>query len=276
MPTVMSGTCATISDLGFITNVGPYRKAEDNPKQLIIDEDSAAIVEGIFRLCVDGYGPAKIAKMLTTERILNPSAYKYEQGILKKARPCKDPYFWNTTTVHKILDAPEYLGQTVNFKTFTKSYKDKKIRPTPADKQLVLEELRDLLDFVIRHKKRFIRLVTDKSRQERIKEMAGMKRTAEKHRRRIVEIDLLVERLYTDNVSGKVNDEKKLSSQRQNQHWKRETLSSDINTLPSDIIVQKYSRTSCTTLPLVFPPIRIQSVFIELCKHQLSNASTAL
>ena len=80
--------------------------------------------------------------------------------------------------------------------------------------QLVLEELRDLLAFVTRYEKRFIRLVTDKSRQERIKEMAGMKRTAEKHRRRIAEIDLLVERLYTDNVSGKVNDERyeKMSS----------------------------------------------------------------
>ena len=115
-----------------------YRKGEDG-KTLIIDEESAAVIERIFRLSVNGHGPTQIEKMLTAERILNPSAYKFESSILKKVRPCKDPYFWNTTTVHKILDAPEYLGQTINFKTWTKSYKDKKIRQTPIDEQLVFE-----------------------------------------------------------------------------------------------------------------------------------------
>ncbi len=35
---------------------GERRKAEDNPKQLVIDEESAAVVRRIFRLSVDGYG----------------------------------------------------------------------------------------------------------------------------------------------------------------------------------------------------------------------------
>ena len=52
---------------------------------------------------------------------------------------CKDPYFWNTTTVHKILDAPEHLGETINFKTWSKSYKDNRPRLNPPDKQLVFE-----------------------------------------------------------------------------------------------------------------------------------------
>ena len=117
-----------------------YSKDPDNPKQLVIDEESAAVVQRIFRLSVEGFGPAQIARMLNGEHILNPSSYKYEHGILKKARPCKDPYFWNTTTVHKILDAPEYLGKTINFKTWTKSYKDKTIHQTPPEKQLVFED----------------------------------------------------------------------------------------------------------------------------------------
>lgn len=53
---------------------------------------------------------------------------------------CKDPYFWNTTTVHKILDAPEYLGLTINFKTWSKSYKDNRPRLNPPEKQLVFED----------------------------------------------------------------------------------------------------------------------------------------
>ena len=74
--------------------------------------------------------------------------------------------------------------------------------------QLVLEELRELLRFVSGHEKRFVRLVMDKSRQEQNKEMAAKKRASEKHRRRIAEIDTLIERLYTDNVTGKVPDER--------------------------------------------------------------------
>ena len=90
-----------------------YRKAEDDNKQLVIDDESAAVVRRIFRLSVEGNGPAQIARLLNGERILNPSAYKYEHGILASPRPYKDAYFWNTTTVHKILDAPEYLGQSI-------------------------------------------------------------------------------------------------------------------------------------------------------------------
>ena len=116
-----------------------YRKDDDNPKQLVIDDESAAVVRRIFKMCTDGIGAAEIAKTLMSERLLNPSAYKYEKGIMKKQRPMKDPYLWNATTIHKILDAPEYLGMTINFKTWSKSYKDNKSRLNPKDKQMVFE-----------------------------------------------------------------------------------------------------------------------------------------
>ncbi len=284
-----------------------YRKDPEDSKQLIIDEESAAVVRRIFRLSVEGQGPAQIARLLNGEHLLNPSGYKYEHGILKKARPCKDPYFWNTTTVHKILDAPEYLGETINFKTWTKSYKDKKVHLTPPEKQLVfehthpaiidpetwdivrsmrqhkrraprygnpglfsgvaycadcgnklyfhtraiknkwgtryegsyscseyrkdvqylqgrectchfiresqleqlvLEELRQLLRYIPKHEKQFARLVMDRSAQEQKRDTAAKKKAVAKHRQRIAELDTLIERLYVDNVSGKITDER--------------------------------------------------------------------
>jgi len=117
-----------------------YRKDPDRANRLIIDEESAAVVRRIFRMSVDGYGPAQIARMLIEERQLNPSAYKYEHEIVKRPRQCKDPYFWNVTTVHKILDAPEYLGQTINFKTWSKSYKDNRPRLNTPDKYMIFED----------------------------------------------------------------------------------------------------------------------------------------
>ena len=59
---------------------------------------------------------------------------------MTKLRPMKDPYMWNTTTIHKTLDAPEYLGTTINFKTYSKSYKDNKPRLNPEDKQMVFKD----------------------------------------------------------------------------------------------------------------------------------------
>ena len=116
-----------------------YRKDPEDSKQIVVNEENAAVVRRIFRLSVEGYGPAQIARTLNGEHLLNPSSYKYEHGILSKARPCKDAYFWNTTTVHKILDAPEYMGETINSKTWSKSYKDSRPRLNPPDKQLVFE-----------------------------------------------------------------------------------------------------------------------------------------
>jgi hypothetical protein len=116
-----------------------YRKDPGNPKRLVVDEESAAAVKRIFQLCIDGYGPAHIAAKMNDARLLIPSAYKYEHGIASKPRPNTDPNLWHPKTIHRILDAPEYLGHTVNFKTFTKSYKDTKTHRNPPEKQLVFE-----------------------------------------------------------------------------------------------------------------------------------------
>ena len=64
----------------------------------------------------------------------------------------------------------------------------------------------ELLDFVTRHEKQFVRLVMDKSRQEQTRETAAKKKALAKHRQRIAEIDTLIERLYVDNANGKVPD----------------------------------------------------------------------
>lgn len=47
-----------------------YRKNSDNPKEWLIDEESAEVVREIFRLCVDGYGPRRIANILTERKML--------------------------------------------------------------------------------------------------------------------------------------------------------------------------------------------------------------
>ena len=74
--------------------------------------------------------------------------------------------------------------------------------------QIVLEDLRELLAFVLEDEKRFVRLVMDKSQQDQQRERQGKKKELAKLKKRIQEIDTLIERLYIDNASGKVTDER--------------------------------------------------------------------
>ena len=60
-----------------LTTIPPYgyKKDPEDKKRWIVDEEAAAIVQKIFALCMDGMGPTQIAKWLTQNRVLNPTAY---------------------------------------------------------------------------------------------------------------------------------------------------------------------------------------------------------
>ena len=111
--------------MGCVAPYG-YRKNPDNPKEWLIDEESAEVVREIFRLCVDGYGPRRIANILTERKILIPSAYALEKGYAVRNNIPKNPCQWSSTVVVDVLERMDYLGHTVNFKTHRKSYKQKK------------------------------------------------------------------------------------------------------------------------------------------------------
>jgi len=116
-----------------------YRKIENDTSKIEVDEESAAVVRRIFNMYANGIGARGIAMALTSEGIRNPTTYKSESGILKKPRPTGTTTYWNASTVTGILDAQEYLGHTVNFKTYSKSYKDKKSRKNAPENVMVFE-----------------------------------------------------------------------------------------------------------------------------------------
>ena len=98
-----------------------YRKNPDNPKEWLIDEESTEIVREIFRLCVDGYGPRRIANILKERGVLCPTAYALSKGYGIAKNVPKNPCQWSSTVVVDILERMDYLGHTVNFKTHRKS-----------------------------------------------------------------------------------------------------------------------------------------------------------
>lgn len=114
-----------------------YRKNPEDKKDWIVDEEAAKVVRHIFNLCMEGRGPMQIAKQLKEEKVLNPTAYKRENGIRSPSPEPADPYSWNTNTVVHILERQEYTGCTVNFKTYTNSIWDKKQRENPEENRVV-------------------------------------------------------------------------------------------------------------------------------------------
>ena len=111
----------------------------------IVDPEAAEIVKRIFAMTIDGYGPYQIAKKLSEDRILIPSAYlaQHNEGV-NKNKTFKDVYGWGSSSVVEILKKREYLGHTVNFKT-RKHFKDKKSHYVPEDEWTIFEDTHEAI-----------------------------------------------------------------------------------------------------------------------------------
>ena len=116
-----------------------YKKSEADKNVWEVDEEAAAVVRRIFQLCIDGYGPTQIAKILTADKILIPAAYGLEKGYYSGTPNYKSPTRWGDQTVSRILEQVEYVGHTVNFRTYRKSYKCKKQLDRPKDEWMIFE-----------------------------------------------------------------------------------------------------------------------------------------
>ena len=121
-----------------------YKTSELDKHQWVIDEEAAIVVRRIFKLCIDGYGPSKIARILTEENVLNPTAYALSQGRDNGHRNA-NLNRWDHRTVASILERPEYCGHTVNFRTRRKSYKVKKTIRNPQEDWMIFENTHEAI-----------------------------------------------------------------------------------------------------------------------------------
>lgn len=301
-----------------------YMKNPENKKEWIIDEEAAEVVREIFRLCVVGYGPTRIAHILTERKILCPTYYALEKGGKPRTALPADKYTWNGPVVAKILDRMDYLGHTVNFKTHVKSYKvhktiynspdqwkvfegtheaiiDKetfeivqkiragKRRPTrmgempmfsgllycadcgrklsfhrkadePAEKhhylcenyrsntanctmhyirnvvveRIVLENLKEVIQYVSNYEDEFVQMIMDSDMRQRNRELAQKKKRLAEIQKRIGELDTIFQRIYEDNIIGKLSDERfmKMSKGYEDE---QHTLQTEANEIQSEL-----------------------------------------
>lgn len=121
-----------------------YIKSPDNPKHWIVDEDAARVVRRIYRMSLDGQGTDQIATMLSQEKVLSPMAYWASIGVHKSGKAvAPDCCQWPRSTVIKILTLQEYCGDLINFKTYSKSYKNKKRIANDPENMVVFRDVHE-------------------------------------------------------------------------------------------------------------------------------------
>ena len=274
-----------------------YKHSETDKNLWVIDDEAAEVVRKIFHLCIDGYGPTQIARILTEQGIPTPTAYALSQGRDNGHKNAK-LHRWGNETIAHILEKAEYCGHTVNFRTHVKSYKNKKRvdnpkedwlifentheaintqqefdlvqelrknkrRPTKHEevnpfsgicycadcgkklylcrattmtadqehlkcgtyakdkngctihfvrtivlKEIILGELNMMVAFVKDNEDEFVQMAMDNSVQKQSSELSKSRKKLKESEKRIAELDRLFTRLYEDNVSGKISDER--------------------------------------------------------------------
>ncbi len=311
----------------------PYGYIKDpvDKTRWIVDEEAAKVVREAFRLCMQGYGPSQIAKEFTRRRIMNPTAHARKNGInIPDNRGHDDDYVWRGSTIVHMLSRQEYLGHTVNFKTYRKSYKQKKQmkndpsewmifkntheaiieesvfevvqrirdgrrRLTPmgempllsgmmfcADcgnkmyqvrgrgwehekeyfvcatyrkikggcsshqirnavvEELLLDGIRRVTAFARDCEDEFVEMVTKKTRSELDKSMRDSRRELEQAQARIAKLDEIIQRLYEDNIEGKISDER-FAKMTANYEAEQQTLEKRVTELKSIMTEEKES-----------------------------------
>ena len=283
-----------------LTTIPPfgYMKSPEDKTQWIVDEPAAETVRKVFNLCMNGYGPSQIAKILREEKVLTPAAYWQSIGRTTNLPTPENPYRWVADTISTMLEKKEYLGHTVNFKTYKQSYKSKKKLYNPEEKQLIFENtheaiidvdtwervqelrknkrrptrtgksnmfsgiaycadcgqklyyctskyfesrqdhfvcstsrkgkencsthfiratileqgvlahLKYVIGTVAGYENQFRKVLDAKQKAEVKKELSAKKKLLSKSESRIKELDILFQRIYEDNVSGKISDER--------------------------------------------------------------------
>ena len=290
-----------------------YMKNPIDKRKWMIDEEAAKVVRIIFALCVDGFGPTQIAKKLKADKVMTPTEYWNSIGR-NCGKPPERPFNWCSATIADILAKQEYCGDTVNFRSTTKSFKNKtkierpqeewkifpnthpaiierevfglvqelrqhRRRPTKSGivspfsgllycadcgeklyysvtnnykreqayffcsayrknsevcsahyirekvvTETVLESMRRILLNVQAFEKEFARKQMECYSEDKKKKLAQKRRELNKAKKRIAEIDSLIQKIYEDNASGKLSDERyatlSISYEEEQQHLK--------------------------------------------------------
>ena len=110
-----------------------YKKDPNQKGHLIIDEEAADVVREVFTLFSQGYGKTTIARMLNDRGIPNPTEYKRLHGLRYQQPKMKNSTLWKYFAIADMLENEIYIGNMVQGKYGSVSYKTKQNKPRPKN-----------------------------------------------------------------------------------------------------------------------------------------------
>lgn len=116
-----------------------YKKDPDQKGHLIIDDEAAAIVREVFNLFASGMGKTAIARLLNDRGVPNPTEYKRLQGLRYKQPKSRNSTLWRYFSISDMLINEIYIGNMVQGKYGSVSYKTKQNKPRPKSEWYVVE-----------------------------------------------------------------------------------------------------------------------------------------
>lgn len=116
-----------------------YKKDPDVKGHLLIDEEAAQVVREVFTLFSQGYGKTAIARMLNDRGIPNPTEYKRLHGLRYQQPKRKNSTLWKYFAISNMLNNEIYIGNMVQGKYGSVSYKTKQNKPRPKNQWYIVE-----------------------------------------------------------------------------------------------------------------------------------------
>ena len=123
-----------------------YIKDPNDPKHWIVDDEAAQVVRRVYSMTLEGFGTEQIAAQLEKDDVLTPRAYWLTKGIKRPGKGKQQPPTkWNSSSITKILSLQEYCGDILNFKTYSKSYKNKKRIDNDRENWVVFQDVHEAI-----------------------------------------------------------------------------------------------------------------------------------
>lgn len=138
----------TKSRQGYAIGPPPYGYKRDSvdPRKWAVDDEAADIVKRIYAMRMERASVIDIAKKLRRDKVLIPSLYAQQKGYKNPTKKAvRGEFLWDKSSVHKILTNQAYVGDAVNFCTYSKSYKLKDRLPNPKEKWEVHKDVHEAI-----------------------------------------------------------------------------------------------------------------------------------
>lgn len=116
-----------------------YKKDPEKKGHLIIDDEAADVVREVFTLFSQGYGKTAIARILNNRGIPNPTEYKRQKGLRYKSGKSHNSTLWKYFAISDMLTNEIYIGNMVQGKYGSISYKTKINKPRPKEDWFIVK-----------------------------------------------------------------------------------------------------------------------------------------